>query len=77
MSNFQYLLKKRNSTSIQHTFYSPVVRMSNLVIKDNYFVSLKRMKTTENTADTNTIVVTYDANTNTLGAIFQECSMFL
>ena len=29
------------------TFYSPVVRMSNYVINDNHFVSLKRMKTTE------------------------------
>ena len=32
--------------------FSPAVRMSNLVIKDNHFVSLKRMYTTDNAANT-------------------------
>ena len=51
-SNFQDLPKNRNPTSTQHIFYSPAVRMSNCVIKDNHFVSLKQMKTTENAANT-------------------------
>ena len=47
-SNFQNLAKKRKDI-----FYSSVVRMSNKIIKYNHFVNLKRMKTTENAANTN------------------------
>ena len=40
---------RKNEIKRHHniTFYYPVVRMSNQVIKDNHFVSLKLMKTTE------------------------------
>ena len=51
-SNFQDLPKKRNPRLAQHNFFSPVVRMSSEVIKDNYFVNLERMKTTENATNT-------------------------
>ena len=46
---------QKNETQRRHsiTLYSPVVRMSNKIIKDNHFVSLKRMKTTENAANSN------------------------
>ena len=47
--NRKYEIQRRYNI----TFYSAVVWMSNYVIKDNYFVSLKSMKITENAADTN------------------------
>ena len=53
MSNFQDYRKSEIQRRHSIAFYSPVVRMSNKVFKDNHFVSLKRMKTTENAADTN------------------------
>ena len=55
-SNFQDLpKKKKNEIQRGHSksFYSPVVRVSNQVIRDNHFVNLELMKTTENAADTN------------------------
>ena len=51
-SNFQDLLKTKSNDDTAK-LYSPAMRMLNLIIKDNYFVSLKRMETTENAADTN------------------------
>ena len=58
MPNFQDLPFKRNQKSTQHNFYSPVVRISNKDFKDNHFVSLKRVQTTENATNTNCFINT-------------------
>ena len=50
---FKICRKNEIQCRLSISFNSPVVRMSNLVIKDNDFVSLKRMNTTENAANTN------------------------
>ena len=54
ITNFQDY-RKKNEIQRRHSiaFYSPIVRTSNLVFKDNHFVSLKRVKTTENAVNTN------------------------
>ena len=55
MSNFRDLPKKVSPTSTQHNF--TFVLMSNYVIEDNHFVSLKWMKTTENVANTDVSLI--------------------
>ena len=51
MSNFQELPKKRNPRSTQHKFSFPCSENVKLSHQRQHFISLKRMKTTENVAN--------------------------